>query len=51
MLSESPCLCLYLQYFSNMVDGIKPRSEPLMLRRVIMNTIPRFGKPPKVRSP
>ena len=35
------------QYFSNMVDGVKPRSEPLMLRRVIMNSIPQFGKPPR----
>ena len=33
----------YLQYFSNMLDGVKPRSDPLLLRRVIMNTIPKFG--------
>lgn len=33
----------YVQYFSNMIDGVKPRSEPLLLRRVIMNTIPIFG--------
>ena len=34
----------YVQYFSNMVDGVKPRSEPLLLRRVIMNTIPIFAE-------
>lgn len=33
----------YVQYFSNMLDGVKPRSEPLLLRRVIMNSIPVFG--------
>ena len=27
-----------------MLDGIKPRSEPVLLRRVIMNTIPKFEK-------
>ena len=33
----------YVQYFSNILDGVRPRSEPLLLRRVIMNTIPTFG--------
>eukprot|EP00428_Durinskia_dybowskii_P079327 CAMPEP_0170449960 /NCGR_PEP_ID=MMETSP0117_2-20130122/51522_1 /TAXON_ID=400756 /ORGANISM="Durinskia baltica, Strain CSIRO CS-38" /LENGTH=702 /DNA_ID=CAMNT_0010711235 /DNA_START=35 /DNA_END=2140 /DNA_ORIENTATION=+ len=33
----------YIQYFSNMLDGVKPRSEPLLLRRVILNCIPVFG--------
>lgn len=33
----------YVQYFSNMLDGVKPRSEPLLLRRIIMNSIPIFG--------
>ena len=33
----------YIQYFSNMLDGVKPRSEPLLLRRVIINGIPVFG--------
>jgi len=33
----------YVQYFSNMLDGVKPRSEPLLLRRVIINSIPVFG--------
>ena len=32
----------YVQYFSNMLDGVKPRSEPLLLRRVIMHNIPIF---------
>ncbi len=34
----------YVQYFSNMLDGVKPRSEPLLLRRIIINSIPIFGK-------
>lgn len=34
----------YVQYFSNMLDGVKPRSEPLLLRRVILNGVPIFGK-------
>lgn len=34
----------YIQYFGNMLDGIRPRSEPILLRRVIMNTIPKFEK-------
>jgi tensin len=34
----------YLSYFSNMLEGVKPRSEPILLRRVIMNTIPVFGE-------
>lgn len=33
----------YVQYFSNMLDGVKPRSEHLLLRRVIINSIPNFG--------
>lgn len=33
----------YIQYFSNVLDGVKPRSEPLLLRRIIMNTIPNFS--------
>ncbi|GLE04203.1 hypothetical protein PINS_up013114 [Pythium insidiosum] len=34
----------YIQYFTNVMDGVKPRSSPLLLRRVIMNTIPVFGR-------
>jgi hypothetical protein len=33
----------YLQYFSNLLDGVKPNSEPLLLRRIIINSIPGFG--------
>jgi len=33
----------YVQYFSNMLDGVKPRPEPLLLRRIILHTIPVFG--------
>lgn len=34
----------YLSYFASVMEGVRPRSEPLLLRRVIMNTIPTFGK-------
>jgi protein-tyrosine phosphatase len=34
----------YIQYFNNVMDGVKPRSSPLQLRRVIINTIPVFGE-------
>jgi hypothetical protein len=34
----------YVQYFSNMLDNVKPRPEPLLLRRVIINSIPVFGE-------
>lgn len=33
----------YIQYFSNLLDGVKPSSEPLLLRRIIVNSIPGFG--------
>ncbi|CAM9712797.1 unnamed protein product, partial [Discosporangium mesarthrocarpum] len=33
----------YISYFTNLLEGVRPRSEPLLLRRVIMNTIPTFG--------
>jgi protein-tyrosine phosphatase len=33
----------YIQYFSNLLDGVKPSSEPLLLRRIIINSIPAFG--------
>ncbi|KAE9099157.1 hypothetical protein PF010_g15292 [Phytophthora fragariae] len=32
----------YIQYFNNVMEGVKPRSSPLLLRRVIINTIPVF---------
>jgi len=33
----------YVQYFGYLLEGHRPRSEPLLLRRCIMNTIPRFS--------
>lgn len=36
----------YIQYFSNLLDGVKPSSEPLLLRRVIINSVPVFGIAP-----
>jgi hypothetical protein len=35
----------YVQYFSNVLDGVRPRSQPLMLRRIILNGIPAFNGP------
>ncbi|KAG7399215.1 hypothetical protein PHYBOEH_009381 [Phytophthora boehmeriae] len=34
----------YIQYFNNVLDGVKPRSSPLLLKRVIINTIPVFSE-------
>ncbi|KAI9905160.1 hypothetical protein PsorP6_013808 [Peronosclerospora sorghi] len=34
----------YIQYFNNVMEGVKPRSSPLLLRRVIINTVPVFGQ-------
>ena len=36
----------YLQYFTNMMDGVKPRSNCLILKKVVMSTIPKFSKIP-----
>ena len=33
----------YVQYFSNVLDGVAPRSEPLLLRWAIMHGIPNFA--------
>ncbi|CCI43772.1 unnamed protein product [Albugo candida] len=33
----------YLQYFSNIMEGLKPNPMPLLLRRVIINKIPIFA--------
>jgi len=33
----------YIQYFSNMLDGVKPNPEPLLLRRILINSVPTFG--------
>eukprot|EP00505_MAST-04D_sp_SCG-Rhode-Island_P001769 Stramenopile-MAST_4_protein_1769 len=34
----------YVQYFTSVMDGVKPRAEPVVLKRVIVNTIPTFFK-------
>ncbi|RLN67216.1 hypothetical protein BBJ29_001300 [Phytophthora kernoviae] len=34
----------YIQYFNNVMEGVKPRSSPLLLKRVIINTIPVFSE-------
>lgn len=34
----------YVNYFANILAGVKPSSEPLLLRRVIINSIPNFNK-------
>ena len=36
----------YIQYFSNVLDGVKPRAEPLLLRRIIMNGTPGYCSDP-----
>ena len=36
----------YIQYFSNVLDGVKPRAEPLLLRRILMNGTPGYCKNP-----
>jgi hypothetical protein len=36
----------YIQYFSNVLDGVKPRAEPLLLRRIIMNGTPGYSAAP-----
>ena len=35
----------YVEYFKNVMDGTKPRPDPVVLRRVIVNSIPRFFSP------
>lgn len=36
----------YIQYFSNVLDGVKPRAVPLLLRRIIMNGTPGYCPDP-----
>eukprot|EP01031_Cornospumella_fuschlensis_P029186 gene29185-35224_t len=36
----------YLQYFSNLLDGVKPSPQRLRLRRVIISPIPPIGEHP-----
>jgi protein-tyrosine phosphatase len=40
-----PSQIRYVHYFCNVMSGTKPRSEPLLLKRVIVNTIPTFCTP------
>lgn len=40
-----PSQIRYVHYFCNVMAGTKPRSEPLLLERVIVNTIPTFCDP------
>lgn len=37
-----PSQTRYVHYFCNVMAGTKPRSEPLLLKRIIVNTIPKF---------
>jgi len=36
----------YIQYFANMLDGVRPSQPPLMLKRIILSEAPRFAKGP-----
>lgn len=40
----------YVQYFTNMLGGLKPSSTPLLLRRVIMKTIPNYSKNKNIKG-
>eukprot|EP00949_MAST-11_sp_MAST-11-sp1_P001021 g1021.t1 len=35
----------YLEYFSSVMGGVKPRPKPMFLKRVIVNSVPVFGSP------
>lgn len=42
----------YIQYFANMLDGVRPSQPPLMLKRIILSEAPRFAKgPPRDNLP
>mmetsp|Transcript_3255 Transcript_3255/g.5982 ORF Transcript_3255/g.5982 Transcript_3255/m.5982 type:complete len:831 (-) Transcript_3255:218-2710(-) len=41
-----PSQVRYVSYFANMLDGVRPSQPPLMLKRIIMNSAPTFGKRP-----
>jgi len=36
----------YASYFKNMLDGVRPSQNPLMLKRIIMSEAPKFAKGP-----
>jgi hypothetical protein len=40
----------YIQYFSNLLDGVRPNSEPILLRKVIINSIPTLGAVPEKQN-
>ena len=40
----------YVQYFSNMLDGVRPQPHHLLLRRAIMNDVPAFVQQREVLS-
>ena len=41
----------YCSYFKNMLDGVRPSQPPLMLKRVIMSTAPRYARgPPRLAA-
>ena len=33
----------YIHYFSKLMDGVKPESTPVVLKKIVFNTIPVFG--------
>ena len=39
-----PSQVRYAGYFANMLDGVRPSQPPLLLKRIIMSSAPRFGK-------
>lgn len=42
----------YVQYFANMLDGVRPSQPPLMLKRIILSEAPKFAKgPPRENTP
>ena len=36
----------YTNYFTNMLDGVRPSQPPLLLKRIILNEAPKYGKRP-----
>eukprot|EP00584_Thalassiosira_punctigera_P005626 CAMPEP_0172531152 /NCGR_PEP_ID=MMETSP1067-20121228/4667_1 /TAXON_ID=265564 ORGANISM="Thalassiosira punctigera, Strain Tpunct2005C2" /NCGR_SAMPLE_ID=MMETSP1067 /ASSEMBLY_ACC=CAM_ASM_000444 /LENGTH=513 /DNA_ID=CAMNT_0013315499 /DNA_START=50 /DNA_END=1588 /DNA_ORIENTATION=- len=45
-----PSQVRYVSYFANMLDGVRPSQPPLMLKRIIMSSAPKFGKRPSPPS-
>lgn len=40
----------YAQYFTNMLEGIRPSQPPLVLKRIIMSEAPKFALGPPIRK-